>query len=320
MNVERALQPARHALRRLAARAALAFVLAAACGALAQQRSDVPYVPTPWNVVEAMLEIAKVGPDDYVIDLGSGDGRIVITAAKRRGAQGFGVDLDEDLVHTARREAERQGVAGRVAFYPRNLFDTDISRATVLTMYLLSSINLQLRPRLLAELRPGTRIVSHDFSMGEWQPDARLTLPVPDKSYGPPSSEIFLWIVPANAAGGWQWQLPLAGAAHTHELTLAQKFQALSGSALIAGSSARLDGARLAGDRVSITIAGEFQGRALRQHYAGRIAGDVITGSVRLSGAMQAELAWRARRVARGSIETGMMRHPAENVAYDTRQ
>lgn len=319
MNAECILQPARRALRKRAALAALAFVLSAACGALAQQRSDVPYVPTPWNVVEAMLEIAKVGSGDYVIDLGSGDGRIVITAAKRRGAQGFGVDLDENLVYVARREAARQGVAGRVAFYPRNLFDTDISRATVLTMYLLPGINLQLRPRLLTELRPGTRVVSHDFDMGEWQPDARLTIPVPDKSYGPPSSEIFLWIVPANAAGRWQWQLPLAGTAHTHEFTLAQKFQALSGSALIAGSSARLDGARLAGDRVSITIAGEFQGRALRQRYAGRIAGDAMTGSVKLSGAVEAELAWRAQRVAPGRMETGM-RRPGENVAYETLQ
>ena len=171
-----------------------------------------PYVPTPSNVVDAMLDIAKVGPGDFVIDLGSGDGRIVITAAKKYGARGFGVDLDGSLVSGARREAERQGVKDKVEFHARNLFITEIGQATVLTMYLFPRVNMQLRPRIFAELKPGTRVVSHEFDFGNWKPDAQKTIAVPNKSYGPPSSVVYLWIVPANAAGRWQWKLAHDGA------------------------------------------------------------------------------------------------------------
>jgi SAM-dependent methyltransferase len=143
--------------------------------------ADVPYVTTPQAVVDAMLKIGSVGANDYLIDLGSGDGRIVITAAKRIGTRGFGVDLDDNLVRTARRNAEKEGVADRVAFQTRNLFDTDISKASVITMYLLNSVNLRLRPSLFG-LKPGTRIVSHDFDMGKWTPDAKVTIDVPEKS------------------------------------------------------------------------------------------------------------------------------------------
>src|SRR5687767_13221404 len=160
---------------------------------------DVPFVPTNQPAVEAMLLIAHVGPDDFVIDLGSGDGRIVITAAKKYGARGFGVDLDGGLVSQARREAERQGVKERAEFFTRNLFVTDIDRATVLTSYLFPRVNMELRPRIFSELRPGTRVVSHEFDYGNWKPDAHVRVPVPNKPYGPPSSDVYLWIVPANA-------------------------------------------------------------------------------------------------------------------------
>ncbi|HEV2008659.1 MAG TPA: methyltransferase domain-containing protein [Burkholderiales bacterium] len=159
-------------------------VLLAGRAVQAQQTADVPYVSTPWNVVAAMLDIARVNTNDYLIDLGSGDGRIVIEAAKTLGVRGMGVELDGNLVFVSREEAKRQGVTGKVSFAQGNLFNFDISNATVLTIYLLPQINLQLRPRLLTQLRPGTRVVAHDFDMGEWKPDQHREIAVPNKSYG----------------------------------------------------------------------------------------------------------------------------------------
>ena len=206
----RAMEPVwRHAVAALVA-ALPAWSWAAEQHALA----DVPYVPTPPGVVDAMLRIAGVGPHDFVIDLGSGDGRIVIAAAQKHGARGFGVEIDGALVSAARREAQRAGVRDRVEFREGNLFATDIGVASVVTMYLYPGLMMQLRPRLFAELKPGTRVVAHDFDMDAWRPDARVTVPVPDKPYGPPSSEVFLWIMPANAAGA----CPPGDCAHAERL------------------------------------------------------------------------------------------------------
>jgi ubiquinone/menaquinone biosynthesis C-methylase UbiE len=143
------------------------LLMLAACTALAR---DVPYVPTPDAVVDKMLEVAKVGPRDVVYDLGSGDGRIVITAAKKYRARGVGIDIDPQRVKEAQDNARKAGVADRVEFRQGDLFQADIKDATVVTLYLLSSVNLQLRPKLLAELKPGTRVVSHAFQMGDWKP------------------------------------------------------------------------------------------------------------------------------------------------------
>ena len=155
-------------------------------------------------------------------------------------------------MNAARREAERQGVAERAAFHERNLFVTDIGDATVVTMYLFPSVNLQLRPRLFEQLKPGTRVVSHDFDMGDWKPDARTTVPVPDKPYGPPRSEVYLWIVPANAAGTWHWQLEVGGAPVAYEVALEQTFQMLSGKPVVGGGPARLEGGRMRGDEIRL--------------------------------------------------------------------
>jgi SAM-dependent methyltransferase len=148
---------------------------------------DVPFLPTPEPVVEKMLEVAKVGPNDVVYDLGSGDGRIVIAAAKKRGARGVGIDIDPDRIREARDNAKRAGVSNRVEFREQDLFTANFSEATVVTMYLLSSVNLKLRPKLLAELRPGTRIVSHAFHMGEWRPL---------ETHWVGSSAVYYWVVP----------------------------------------------------------------------------------------------------------------------------
>lgn len=269
----------------------------------AAQTADVPYVPTPWNVVDAMLGLARVGPDDYLIDLGSGDGRIVITAAKKYGARGFGVDIDGALVSNAQREAQRQGVSDKVAFYTRNLFITDISKATVVTMYLFPQVNMRLRPRFFKELKPGTRIVSHEFDLEDWQPDAKLTLAVPDKPYGAPSSDVFLWIVPADASGKWRWQLTVAGALREYELTLEQTFQMLQGAPLVAGKGARFSGGRMRGENISFTLVADIDGREVRHEFSGRVAGDSISGWVVLNGTVPAvQTEWRAARTTRGKL------------------
>jgi hypothetical protein len=267
------------------------------------QALDVPYVPTPQVVVDEMLRIAQVGAKDYLIDLGSGDGRIVIAAAKARGARGLGVDLDGSLVHTAQREAERQGVGGRVEFRQRNLFVTDIGAATVLTMYLFPGVIMQLRPRLLTELKPGTRVVSHDFDMGDWPPDERRTVPVPDKAHGPPSSEVYLWVVPANAAGTWRWRLDPGGAPVAYEVTLEQKFQMLAGTPVVGGAPARLEGGRMRGDEIRLRLAAAVGGREVRHEFTGRATGDTISGTARLDGG--GELVWNAARVKQAKMVIG---------------
>ena len=150
---------------------------------------DVPYVPTPEPVVEKMLELAQVGPKDVIYDLGSGDGRIVITAAKKYGARGLGVDIDPELVKEARQKAQAAGVSDRVEFREGNLFDMDLSGASVVTLYLLQDINMRLRPKLLRELKPGTRIVSHSFDMGDWEPLKEVEID---------GRKIYYWKVPAK--------------------------------------------------------------------------------------------------------------------------
>jgi ubiquinone/menaquinone biosynthesis C-methylase UbiE len=148
---------------------------------------DVPFVPTPEKVVDKMLEVAKVGPKDVVYDLGSGDGRIIIAAAKKYGARGVGIDIDPERVREARDNARRAGVTNRVEFRQGDLFHADIGEATVVTIYLLSGINMKLRPKLLAELKPGTRVVSHAFDMGDWKPLAT-------EKVG--TSTVYYWVVP----------------------------------------------------------------------------------------------------------------------------
>ena len=272
-------------------------------GAACAQASDVPYVPTPMSVVEAMLELGAVRPDDFLIDLGSGDGRILITAAKRVGVRGFGVDLDDNLVRMARREAEQQGVSERAKFYARDLFYTDISAASVVTMYLLPAVNLRLRPRLLQELKPGTRIVSHDFDLDAWEPDERRTLPVPDKSYGPPSSNIYLWVVPADAAGRWRWRLPLGGIEKEYLLGLDQTFQKLQGAADVDGRRARFGPGRMKGDDITFSLTAEIDGKTVEHRFSGRLAGDEITGTVSVGTENPLKLQWKAVRSQRGRME-----------------
>lgn len=202
---------------------------------------DVPYVPTKPPVVERMLELGEVDENDLLYDLGSGDGRIVITAAKERGAHGVGVDLDPERVEEARSNAEGAGVSDMVEFVEGDLFELDFSDATVVTMYLLPGVNLKLRPRLLKELEPGTRIVSHAFDMGDWQPDQKADVA---------GARVYMWIVPAQVAGNWQWQVD----GKQYALDLEQKFQKISGTVQVDGRPAELSRAELQGDTLQLAI------------------------------------------------------------------
>jgi tRNA G37 N-methylase Trm5 len=178
----------------------LAVALAVASAAVVAQpvkplekSPDVPYVPTNEKVVDEMLKVAKVGKNDVLFDLGSGDGRIPITAAKRWGTRGFGVDIDPARIKEARENATKAGVADKVKFMQQDLFDTDIKSATVVTLYLLPEVNLRLRPKLLADLKPGTRVVSHNYDMGDWKPQQTITVKLPDGEH-----TVYYWVVPAK--------------------------------------------------------------------------------------------------------------------------
>lgn len=260
---------------------------------------SAPYVPTPQVVVEAMLKIAKVSRNDYLIDLGSGDGRIVITAARQYGTRGFGVDLNPVRINEANASARQAGVSDKVAFYQRDLFKTDLSDATVITLYLLPHVNLELRPRLLA-LKPGTRVVSHDFSMGDWQPDAHVKMDVKNK-YGTTddAGDIYLWTIPAPVAATWEWQLPVSGKNRNYVMTLSQKYQMFSGEVRVGGQAVRLQNPALHGAQIDFVFTADIDGVPIKHEFTGKVEGGAITGQVMLSGRrMQGQYDWNATRVA----------------------
>ena len=201
------------------------------------------YVPTPQSVVDKMLEVAKVTKDDYVFDLGSGDGRIPITAAARYGARGFGVDINPKLVAEARENAKAAGVSDRVQFRRQDLFKTSVREATVVGLYLFVWANEKLRPRLISELRPGSRIVAHDFPIGDdWKPDIEEDVE---------NRTVYLWYVPAQVAGRWE----IAGGPPGLSIRLEQRFQMIEGTATVNGRSVPLQNARLRGDAIEFTVA-----------------------------------------------------------------
>ena len=300
----------RRLLLKLAGAVTCALMIAPAALAQGDDFGQTPYVPTPQNIVDKMLEVAKVGAGDYVIDLGSGDGRMVITAAKKHGARGFGVDLDRRLVTRANQLAAKAGVADRAVFYERDLYDTDLSPASVVTIYLLPEVNLMVRPKLLATLKPGTRVVSHDYNMGDWPPDQQMVLDAPDKPVGrDKTSKVFYWVVPGNAAGKWRWQLPLAGKPADFELFVNQNFQSITGKLLVGGNEWPLENARLQGDEVSFSA--HDKAGAVRYEFAGRIYNHALTGTVRTAGpAAQGQFEWNAVRTELGTPEHALLKKP----------
>jgi hypothetical protein len=282
---------------------ALALALAAPAAHAQEGKGDVVYVPTPQVVVDEMLKMGKVGPKDYLIDLGSGDGRIVITAAKKLGARGFGVDLDTYLLKIANASAKKEGVADRAHFVEQNLFETDLSQATVITTYLLPEMNARLRPRLLA-LKPGTRVVAHDYSMGEWDADEERTLLVPEKTVGDPGkSYIYFYVVPARVAGRWESELALGGKPVPWQFELEQNYQFVHGSARVSGREVRLPQFRLAGERIAFSLAVPGAGT---HRFTGVAQGDAIDGTVTVGeGASQRVVPWKAKRTVRGESNMG---------------
>jgi hypothetical protein len=293
-----------HWNRKMRCALAAAIVVFATCAAAQEGRGDVVYVPTPQIVVEEMLRMAKIGPKDYLIDLGSGDGRIVITAAKQFGAQGFGVDLDTHLLKIARTVANSEGVAERAQFIEQNLFETDLSKATVISSYLLPEMNLKLRPKIMA-LKPGTRVVAHDYHMGDWYPDEQKDIPVPEKKVGTPGvSYVYLWVVPSRVAGKWQGSMSGSGKDVPLELAFEQLFQVVDGTLRVGSAATQFRGRVTNGDQITFATQPKDSPGNERHEFRGRIAGDTIEGSVRVGeGPKAREGKFTARVTARGELK-----------------
>jgi hypothetical protein len=241
---------------------ALALSLAASLDSAAADADPFkdagPYVPSPQSVVADMLRYADVGPNDFIIDLGSGDGRIVLTAAKVFGARGFGVEIKDDLVKKSNEAARREGVADRVKFIKQDLFKTDISQASVITMYLLPDTVQLLKEKFLSELKPGTRIVSHDYGLNGWIPEKYAQFDLEDKVHisGVTTTIIWLYLVPAKVAGKWSAQVPAAFSKQPMTLQLTQQLTRVSGSAHIGGKEIPLEDVKLRGDRLTFKLSG----------------------------------------------------------------
>src|SRR4051812_44338609 len=251
---------------------------------LAEERGvgDVVYVPTPQVVVDELLRMAKVGPQDFIIDLGSGDGRMVRTAAKKFGARGFGVDLSDDLLRESNALAISDGVADRARFVKEDLFETDLSKATVITSYLLPEMNAKLRPKIL-NLKPGTRVVAHDYSMGDWPSDENKEIVVPEKKVGNAGrSYVYLYIVPAKVGGRWQAQIKSPAHPGGLELEFNQKYQKLEGSAKSGGQTIALLAPKLAGDQVTFAFFIKPGDNVTRHQFTGTVKGDTIEGQVKV--------------------------------------
>jgi SAM-dependent methyltransferase len=233
-----------------------------------QDGKDVVWVPTAQTLVDKMLDMAKVTPSDYVIDLGSGDGRTVITAAKR-GAKAHGIEYNPEMVELSKRNAEKEGVAGKATFAHADIFESDFSKASVLTLFLLTQLNIKLRPTIL-QMKPGTRVVSNTFGMGDWEADQTVQAPPGCVSF----CRAHLWIVPANVAGTWQLG--------ESRLTVEQKYQNFTGKLGTGNVIALITDGKLDGDRIAFTAAGVA--------YTGQVSGSAMEGT--RSGGDK----WRATR------------------------
>jgi 16S rRNA G966 N2-methylase RsmD len=266
----------------------IVLLLAGVLTVVGQELGKLPYVPTPQVVVDEMLKLAKLTAGDFVIDLGSGDGRIIITAAKNYGADGLGVDIDKKLVELSNRNAKEAGVSERVQFLEGDMFKTDLSRATVVTLYVLPEFMEKLRPKLLTDLR----VVAHDYYLPQWRPDGMIMLDVPEKVAvnGTEKTYLYLWIVPAMIKG--RWRLFFETAAITQEINLLfdQEYQIVSGTGQQAGKPILIEDPTLRGNEIRFALT-----LAERQyHLTGRVKGDKIEGKA-IAG--KETLEWRAHRV-----------------------
>ena len=259
-------------------------------------KSGGPYVPTPQVVVDRMLQFANVSEKDFVVDLGSGDGVIVLTAAKQFKASGMGIDIDADLIKMSNDKARKLDIADRVGFVELDVFKADLSRASVVTLYLLPGMMIDLRPKIFSELKPGVRVVSHDYHFGDWAPDDRVTFDVPEKEKinGVPKATVYLWYIPAKIAGGWQIKVDHG---ETYALTLKQRFQNIDASVAVGGRTLRPSQTELLGNDFSFVLS-DTKGIA---RFSGRVKDDVMEGTVVLPGAT-APARWTATRTAMAKV------------------
>jgi hypothetical protein len=279
--------------------AALIFALPVFAQDIDKLKTGGPYVPTPQVVVDQMLRLGGVNDKDYVIDLGSGDGVIVLTAARQYKAGGMGIDIDPDLVRQSNASAQKFGVADRVRFVQLDVFKADLSKASVLTLYLLPGMMMNLRSKVFTELKPGVRVVSHDYHFGDWPSDDSISFEVPEKEMvtGVPRATLYKWIVPAKIAG--RWEIKVAGG-DTYELSLKQRFQNITDAGATAGGkSLPVQSTSLRGSEFNFIIP---DGKGVSR-FSGRVNGDAMEGTVELPGG-KAAAKWTAMRVATAAVVT----------------
>jgi SAM-dependent methyltransferase len=274
---------------------------------------EVPFVSTPLIVVEQMLKMVQVGKDDVLFDLGCGDGRIVIAAAKKFGCQGIGIDIDPERIRDSRKNAIEAGVQDRVQFNQMDLFQADFSKATVVTLYLLTEVNLRLRPILLRQLKPGTRVVSHEFSMGKWEPDVSTTVSTGDQENPNvedywdlhemdywDSHQVYFWIIPANVAGTWKVTIPDITGKNELTLKLDQEFQRVRGEAFEGTSPIPvfIKDEKIKGNILQFTMERKLKGRTESMHFEGRVQDNIMQGTLKIEGRPGKEkIQWKARRI-----------------------
>lgn len=273
------------------------FTILIACACLvrpvtAQERFSI-FVPTEEDDVARMLKLAGLRDHDVVFDLGSGDGRIVLEAARRNPTvRGRGIEIDEKLVLESRKTAQGRGLGDRVQFLHQNAFDADLGQATVIAMWLWPEVMRMLRPKILEEARPGTRVVTRIWDLGSWKADA--------EEAGYP--RLFMWVVPAKVAGNWSWDLPIGPATQRYAAILEQHFQEVEGVVRVGARRGIFDTMKLSGDEISFSLMMTVPGVGLARHrFSGRVRGDVIEGTVRVLHEpydQEYELPWRAARTA----------------------
>jgi SAM-dependent methyltransferase len=273
----------------------ISLMLLATPASFAQELSRLPYVPTPQIVVDEMLKLANVTAKDFVVDLGSGDGRMIITAARNFKASGLGVDIDPQLVELSNKEAKNSGVADRAKFIEQDMFKADIRRATVVTLYVLPDFMEKLRPKLLSELKPGTRIVAHDYYMSEWHPDRQFSLTVPEKvkANGTDKAYLYLWIVPSIIGGDWRMEFDAGGSnRQLIVMEIDQRYQMINASAENLLGPMKIDNTSLRGDEISF----DLSIGAAPYRFTGKVRNDRMEGTAVAPGGVR-PIPWRASKL-----------------------
>jgi SAM-dependent methyltransferase len=231
---------------------------------------DVPYVSTPHAIVDEMVRLADVKASDVAYDLGCGDGRLVIAAVKKTGCRGVGIDIDPERIKESRANARAAGVQDRVRFVEQNFFASDIREATVMLIYLFPDVNIRLRAKFLSEMKPGSRLVSHAFDMGDWKPDNSASIG---------AQRVYYWVIPANATGTWTWRSQ-DGRRTVFMLKMEQRYQVIRGTLTQGDHPLTLTDAKLTGDRISFRIEQDVSERKITREFAGTISGNSITGTI----------------------------------------